>query len=166
MGYSAKAVANYFLDLADKEGKEITPLQIQKLVYISYGWYLAIADEQLIDDEYIEAWDYGPVFPSLYLEFKNFGSDPITGRAEDFDVSDDYEIKGIIVPSIPKEDIVTRTFLDKIWEVYGGYDGGQLVSLTHADGSPWDQIRKKEEKMRNPRIPNKIIKEYYEKRLD
>ena len=40
----AKAVANYFLEKAEQEGKPITPLQIQKLVYIAYGWYLLKPD--------------------------------------------------------------------------------------------------------------------------
>ena len=40
MGYSAKAVANYFLSKYGRK-KGITPLKIQKLVYIAHGWHMA-----------------------------------------------------------------------------------------------------------------------------
>lgn len=168
----AKAVANYFLELAEQEGKPITPLQIQKLVYIAYGWYLAIADEQLIDDEYIEAWDYGPVFPSLYLEFRHFGRDRIKGRAKEFELSENREVIGEFEPSIedlegdPEKAEFIRLFLDRIWEVYGDFSGGQLVSLTHAEGAPWDLAREAEKNKRNPRIPDDLIKQHYLQRLD
>ena len=49
-GYPVKAIANYFLKDHRKEG--ITPLKIQKLVYIAYGWYLAYHQHPLINDEY------------------------------------------------------------------------------------------------------------------
>ena len=84
MGYSAKAVANYFLAKYGKHG--ITPLKMQKLVYLSHGWYLAFYDEPLVDDEYAEAWRYGPVFDSLYHEFKHRGRLPITNPARDIDL--------------------------------------------------------------------------------
>ena len=75
MGYSAKAPANYFIG---KYGRfKISPLKLQKLVYISHGWHLAIFDRELVDDEYAEAWQYGPVFPSLYHEFTEFGANPM-----------------------------------------------------------------------------------------
>ena len=84
MSYSAKAIANYFLGLADAEKKPISHLKIQKLVYIAHGWYLAIKGEPLVGDEYAEAWQYGPVFPSLYHEFKIHGSGHITEPAMDY----------------------------------------------------------------------------------
>ena len=69
--YSAIAVANCFLDIADAQSRPITPLKIQKLVYIAHGWHLAIYEEPLIV-ELVEAWKWGPVIPLLYHEFKNF----------------------------------------------------------------------------------------------
>lgn len=63
VGYSAKAVANYFLAQYGKHG--LNPLKLQKLVYIAHGWNLAVRNQPLVDNELPEAWEYGPVFASL-----------------------------------------------------------------------------------------------------
>jgi len=93
MGHTAKAVANYVLDLSEREGVEITPLKLQKMVYIAHGWHLAIRGQPLVTDEYAEAWDHGPVFPSLYYEIREFGKKPITRRAPDLILYDDGSAK-------------------------------------------------------------------------
>ena len=88
MEYSAKAIANYFLELAAKHGEKVTPLKIQKLVYIAHGWHLALYEKPLVYDEFAEAWEYGPVFPSIYHEFKHFGGAPIAEPATDIEYNE------------------------------------------------------------------------------
>ena len=176
MGYSAFAVANYFLDLAKKDGVEITPLMIQKLVYIAHGYYLAFTARDnppngrpLVNDEFAEAWQYGPVFPSLYHHFKHFGRDPITVFAEDIEfLYDDDSGKldtKVTTPKIDQNDAFSCALLNKIWEVYGEYTGLQLSAITHREGSPWDKTWKRREGFRNAHIPNKAIREYYLNRI-
>jgi hypothetical protein len=72
----ARAVANYFLDVAGKENRTIDPMGIQKLVYFAHGWNLAMYGRPLIVQN-VEAWDYGPVIRDLYQDFKRFGNGPI-----------------------------------------------------------------------------------------
>ena len=176
MGYSAFAVANYFLDLAKKDGVEITPLKIQKLVYIAHGYYLAFTARDnppngrpLVNDEFAEAWQYGPVFPSLYHHFKHFGRDPITVFAEDIEfLYDDGSGKldtKVTTPKIDQNDEFSCALLNKIWEVYGEYTGLQLSDITHREGTPWDKTWKRREGFRNAHIPNKAISEYYLNRI-
>src|SRR4051812_38412301 len=83
MRFKPKAIANYFLDLAEMDNEKIQPLKMQKLVYFAHGWYMAFMGDPIkpLLDEYVEAWQYGPVIPDLYHAFKSFGSNPITGRA-------------------------------------------------------------------------------------
>ena len=96
VGHSAKHVANHFLSNFLRCG--ITSLKIQKLVYISHGWNYAFRDDHLIDDELVEAWLYGPVFPSLYHEFKYRGELPVISLAKEL-VSRNHCIDDFFIPS-------------------------------------------------------------------
>ena len=42
--YTVGAVANYFLEAGERDGVPITPLKLQKLVCIAYGFYLAASE--------------------------------------------------------------------------------------------------------------------------
>src|ERR1700733_10714172 len=81
MAYDARTVANYFLDLADRDSIAITPLKLQKLVYLAHGWSLAFRSKPLVRQN-IEAWRYGPVIPDLYHAFKRFGGSRITQKVQ------------------------------------------------------------------------------------
>ena len=159
MGYSAKAIANYFLSKYGKHG--ISPLKMQKLVYLAHGWYMAFHDDPLVDDEYAEAWEYGPVFASLYHEFKHRGRLPIIDHATE--VSFDHP--GSTTPKIKKSDKETPKLLDRIWEVYGNRTGMQLSRITHAPNSPWEKTRKDANGRRNANISDTDIREFYKAEL-
>jgi uncharacterized phage-associated protein len=161
MPYTAKQVANEFLELAKRDGRKLTPMQLQKLVYFAYGWYLAITGERLLNER-VEAWQWGPVIPSLYSEFKPYGSGPITELAAD------YWFQGpkltFQYPRISSDDPVkdefTRKVIAKVWEIYGKYSGIQLSTMTHAANSPWRQSY--DENVRGTDIPDDVIKRYFE----
>ncbi len=165
MGYTAKAVANYFLDLGRTRKNEISPLKIQKLVYVSHGWHLALSGgEPLVWDEYVEAWPYGPVFPSVYHEFKHYGASPI------LDYATDFELMGrtfkLVTPCVETDDINAVALLGRVWKVYGDFSGTQLSGMTHAPGTPWDIVWKKSEGMRNVHIPNELICRHYQRIME
>jgi uncharacterized phage-associated protein len=79
MPYSAIKVANEFLRLAkaDNPLRYLTPLQLIKLVYIAHGWSLHYFPETPLLIEIPQAWQYGPVVPSLYSAVRRYGSSPI-----------------------------------------------------------------------------------------
>lgn len=55
-------------------GWSVSNLQLQKILYISHMYNLGVTEgDPLITDNF-EAWDYGPVIPTLYHEVKGFGS--------------------------------------------------------------------------------------------
>lgn len=155
MAFDSKAVANYFLDLANAENEAITPMKIQKLVYIAHGWYLALTEKPLLD-EYIQAWRYGPVIPTLFHEFKRFGKEAITEPATDFDLKNSTFIKTVL-----PDDKYMKAILEKIWEVYGGFTAIQVSNLTHQEGTPWAQTWDEFGGTRNVNIENERIKNHF-----
>jgi len=73
MPKAVEAIANWFLDRSKSDGKPVDPMKLQKLIYFAHGWHLGLIRHPLVD-ELFEAWEYGPVVPSIYHEFKMFGS--------------------------------------------------------------------------------------------
>lgn len=162
MSYSAKAVANAFLDLAQADGKSISPLKIQKLVYIAHGWSLAIFDRPLVKGEYPEAWQYGPVFPTLYHEFKEYGRGSIGQKAREFEKSGPGPFDfSATVPEIPSSDEATWEFLRTVWSKYGGFSGVALSDATHRPDTPWSKVREESDGAKNADIKNELIKDHY-----
>ncbi|MCK5385385.1 MAG: SocA family protein [Alphaproteobacteria bacterium] len=135
--YSPAAVANNILWLARKENIEITPMKLIKLVYFVYGWCLALTDRKLFDDR-IEAWPYGPVIPSLYNEFKRFGSSPIDTFAMDARINDKtHEIGKPEFTVVDKNDQEVHSIINAVWDPYKNYTAFRLSNITHKEGSPW-----------------------------
>lgn len=122
---TAKMIAEYFLT---KDA--MTQKKIQKLVYYAYVWYIVDNNDtnnisNVLFNEKPQAWVHGPVFPSLYEEYRKFGRE-----------------------NIPKLDSITiklneniKKFLDEIWKIFGRYDGDELEILTHKE-EPWIKARK------------------------
>ena len=76
---------------------------------------------RLVDEDF-EAWDYGPVLPSLYHKCKAFGSKPVPRvfwGSED--ISDSAEAK----------------MLDLAWDRLKSVSPGQLVQTTHSSLGAW-----------------------------
>lgn len=155
MAYDPKAIANYFLDLAKLSGERITPMKLQKLVYYAHGWYAGYTGKPLIN-EAVEAWQYGPVIPSLYHEFKRYGSSGIKDKATEIEPSWD------LVEVQPPSDPTVRRFLDDIWASYGKFTGAKLSEMTHAPGGPWEiALRGNEEYVRGVDIPFQLIADHF-----
>ncbi|HEX5482760.1 MAG TPA: type II toxin-antitoxin system antitoxin SocA domain-containing protein [Terriglobia bacterium] len=166
MAYSAKAIANYFLDAATEKDAPLDPMKIQKLVYFAHGWCLALKNAPLINER-IEAWRYGPVIRSLYNTFRDAGSGPITHPAYDARMID-HRLT-IYAPSIedPEEGPAEREFyrelLNEIWKVYGDFTAVELSNLTHQPGTPWDKTW--DAHQATAPISDDLIKEYFKAQI-
>jgi uncharacterized phage-associated protein len=169
MPYDAKAIANYFLDLADARAEPLSPLKIQKLVYFANGWHLALRNAPIIDEQ-VEAWPYGPVIPSLYRAFRKYGDQPITARAErvvtEFHGTWKMSFRRF-TPSIDEQPggrvEFTKNFLKRIWDTFGGYTAIQLSNLTHQEGTPWHRVfvENNGNIPKGTDIPQSLMKEYF-----
>ena len=159
--YSAKAIANYFLEHRKKFKRKgpITQMKLHKLVYFAQGWYLALTGKPLID-ETLQAWDYGPVVPSLYHEFKHFRDKNITELAMDLE-----PIKGskfsVFVPVVAPDDQYTCDLLDRVIKVYGKFTALELSAMTHEPHSPWSEARKENPGVNFVGITNESLRKYF-----
>lgn len=157
MAYDAKDVADYFIDRGKEEGMPVTPMKLLKLVYFAQGWHLALKDEELFDDP-VEAWDYGPVIPSVYHAVKRYGDEPIKEHIGEWK----------LLPWDPISDDETKEILDAVWESYSKYAPEVLSDITHMHGTPWHDLYEKFDGHipRHKDISNDRIKEHFEKKLD
>ncbi|MEJ8673441.1 Panacea domain-containing protein [Chromobacterium amazonense] len=135
MAYSAMAVANAFIRRTE-EGRlnDLSPMKLQKLLYFAQGWHLVHYGVPLIDD-FFARWTYGPVIPSIYHDFKEYGA----GMIADYGGHTVYE-NGHIVrksPIIPDEDFSSWHIVDAIINAYGHFSGPQLSAITHQPGTAW-----------------------------
>ncbi|WP_218837554.1 Panacea domain-containing protein [Gilliamella sp. Occ4-3] len=112
-------VANYILSLNDNDaGDLISNLKLQKLVYYTQGFSLAILGKPLFNEK-IEAWMHGPVIPDLYHKYKSFGSGAIDTDNLDIDFSKFSEDE--------------KNLIQDVFNMYGQYSAWKLRNLTHEE---------------------------------
>ena len=161
MPYDTAAIANYFLKKGMMNGKDISPMKLQKLVYFAHGWHLGIYGEPLLNEP-VEAWRYGPVIRSIYDEFKHFRNEPITELVETL-VQDSDGMFKLAAIDLPEND-QTISLLDEVWKVYKKFTAVQLANLTHESGTPWDQTWNQDCKKtweKRIYIDNDLIEDYF-----
>lgn len=118
---TAHQVAQFFLHHAfDGEKDQISNLKLQKLLYYTQGYALALLDRPLFEEP-IKCWTHGPVVKSVYHEYKSFG-------------------KGIIKPTTVFDltifDTDEKAILTRVANEYGQYSAWKLRDMTH-DEAPW-----------------------------
>nr|WP_244490150.1 type II toxin-antitoxin system antitoxin SocA domain-containing protein [Rhizobium sp. Root483D2] len=141
------------LDEADRLGIRLSNLVLQKLLYFAHGIYLVQTKLPLVSG-YFEAWQYGPVHPSVYRAFREAGStmisfrasaqDPMTGAPREMKTPSDTRLIGLI---------------QQVLNSYGRMPAGRLVDLSHAKDSPWSYVvdKSRTEVAFGLRIPDSIV---------
>lgn len=121
--YTPLQVANWFLANIDRDaGDLITHLKLQKLVYYAQAWSLASRGVPLFQED-IQAWAHGPVAPSVFRAFRDYGMDPIPSPAR-----------------VPDLDPGAVELLEEVLDVYGEHSAKKLEMLTHRE-KPWREAR-------------------------
>ena len=157
MAYSAQVVANFFLSLSVKDRVPISPMKIQKLLYLAHGYHLGMYDAPLIEENF-EAWKFGPVISAIYHDCKHYGRTgitrllPATTEATQR-LRDDDQATGLI---------------EFVWETYGTYDPLLLSRWTHQKGGPWDKTKSRLglRSRSGDAIDDDLIKEYFEAAIE
>lgn len=115
-------VSDFLLFNSREKGEVLTNLKLQKLLYYSQAWFLALHDRPLFDEEF-QAWVHGPVLPSQYFRFSDFRWKPIT--------------EDVMQPTLADE---ISDHLCEVLEVFGVETAVALEQMTH-DEMPWKRAR-------------------------
>lgn len=157
------AVANAIIERANADYHPPTQMKLQKLIYFAHGWSLALYEKPLVEEQF-QAWPYGPVLPSVYHEFKSFGMLGIDKLATVMVPLANGGL-GWALPPIQNA-AFAQPLINRIWEVFGQYSGGQLSDMTHASGSPWQVMFHSSGGARNIPIPNELIQKYFKAQMN
>ena len=156
-GHDPIAIANYFIKKSDYD---LTLMQVLKLSYMAHGFKLGLKGKPL-SCELAAAWKHGPVFPSIYHEFKTQPpSEAIKKLGREW-LSD----LASITNKFSKDD---KGIMDFVHDVYGKLDAWKLSALTHKEGTPWHNVYHKADATKSSgdlSIPNSEIEKHFKEEI-
>lgn len=118
--YDANTIAKYIICYESEQLRAVSNLRLQKLLYFVQAQFLVSKKEPCFSDS-IEAWDFGPVVPTVYHEYKIFGSSSIPTS---------ITMKDIFI------DPYDRKIIESMLDNCAKYATSTLVGMTHRQ-RPW-----------------------------
>ncbi len=118
---SYKDVCNFIIGYCKTIGRDITNLQLQKILYYVQGYSLRNTGQRAFESD-IEAWQFGPVVPDAYYDYCGNGRDPITVD------NADEAMKNVSMSD--------RSTIESIVDRCVGMSIGNLIEETHRE-EPW-----------------------------
>lgn len=146
--YSALSVARYVIDYCNSCGMGISNLKLQKILYFIQAEFLtSTPDHSPCFLDQIEAWDFGPVVPNVYHQYKIYGGSIIPSSKND--------------PLLPFYDNIHqehKSLINNIVRATANYSASQLVEITH-NQAPWVNAYRRGH---NNGISNEAIRAFFE----
>lgn len=134
--------------ICERGNWRISNLQLQKILYMIQMSYMGQHNGARLADADFEAWDYGPVEPTLYRRVRMFGSSPV---------------EDVFSEARPfKEDDPRLAFINDACKQLLPLRPGQLVDITHWQQGAW--AKNYVPGTRGITIPDKDIVEEYRAR--
>ncbi len=127
-------ICRFIINYSNGQGYDISNLKLQKLLYFVQAYFL-ISVHELCFAEGIEAWDFGPVVPEAYHEYKRYGNMDIPPVTSYFERERNHELtkhdfdEECIAPN-------NRRRIRDVVDNFAEYTASELVELTHGQ-SPW-----------------------------
>lgn len=120
--YRVLDVARHIIERCNSQNRSISNLKLQKILYFVQAEFLVTNNQPCFSEE-IEAWDFGPVVPEVYHQYKIFGSANIP------------VIRRVFNPTkiLPEDEVLMDGIIDQCAE----YSASDLVQITH-NQSPWN----------------------------
>lgn len=160
--YDVLDVSRYIINYCNDKNKNISNLKLQKILYFIQAYFLLAKNEPCFKEE-IEAWQYGPVAPEAYHEFKCYASGPIpkidtyTKLSISTDPKKHFEFNQLkFNPDIISKD--DQILINKVVDKFIDLSTSRLVEITHKQ-SPWLNAFKSSSNI----ISNNSIKEFFSK---
>src|SRR5258708_34160936 len=117
---TAQYIAECLISLSHEKQDPVSNLKLQKLLYYSQAWHLALLKTPLFEEE-IEAWVHGPVVPQVFRYYRDCKWNPIANPA--------LAAKPAYMPH-----------LEEVWRVYGNFPAFDLERQTHPENQ-WKRPR-------------------------
>lgn len=119
------SLAGYLIYLRDQESfyYSLSPMKLQKLMYYCHGMHYKRLNRQLIDTgNMFKAWDYGPVIPDIYQQYKVYGSNDIP-----------VDCVSVTDIELTAEE---KNIIEEVWNKLKHYSAYDLANATHKE-PPW-----------------------------
>ena len=130
-----------------EKGFSVSPLKFQKILYYQQAWHLVFFSQNEFElsplfEECPEAWINGPVYPTVFQEYKN----AVDGMCEHlryshFHVDENNaseELKRLVDSLLNDSE---KDLFNQVEDLYGSISQGKLVLMTHAE-DPWLEQRR------------------------
>lgn len=126
----AEYIISYFSNIPTNpiEG-DLTNLKLQKLLFYTQVLSILRTGKVLFDNT-IEAWEYGPVVPDVYREYKSYGRNVLETTS----------------PNLLFEPANKKIIIDEVIKDKGRFTGITLMEMTHQLDS-WKLARNSEDKI-------------------
>ena len=133
--YPVRDVSHYIIVYSNKKDYGVSNLKLQKLLYFVQAFFL-INDCPPCFDEKIEAWDFGPVVPEIYREYKRYGGMdiPTIDYYVKFDKKNIWNTERIYYEDIISDD--DKEMIQAVVDKFAHCSATFLVNLTH-NQDPW-----------------------------
>lgn len=157
--YNVLDISRFIINYCNSKDYNLSNLKLQKILYFIQVYYLTKtkAGEPCFNDR-IEAWDFGPVVPVVYHEYKRFGSTniPRVSTYIRFDEDNFWESKVVAYDENVIED-TDKALIRKLVDSFSKYSTTRLVQITH-NQTPWIDAH---DKGKNSEITIDAIRGYF-----
>ena len=136
--YSVLDISRFIINYCNEKDYNLSNLKLQKILYFIQAYYLSKTEsKEPCFKERIEAWDFGPVVPVAYHEYKRFGSTNIPKVTTYIELDDNDFWQSKVVEY--KDEVVKdsdKDLIRKLVDSFSKFSTTRLVQITH-NQSPW-----------------------------
>lgn len=135
MEYNVLDICRYVVNYSNTCDNGISNLKLQKVLYFIQAYFLVVTGKPCFKED-IEAWNFGPVVPVAYREYKHFASTNIP-YIQSYIIFGDYIWSAKRVPYA--DTLIShadKKLINSVVDKFADYSSTDLVALTQRQ-APW-----------------------------